>query len=93
MMRSPLFDILRRSLLMSSISPTKPRKIAEVDDWHFETDVAIVGFGGAGACAAASVAICSPSGAGMLFCGALGGSLCGGIVEIIYHDCIGACRG
>ncbi len=46
-----------------------------------------------GACAAASVAICSPSGPGMLFCGALGGSLCGGIVEIIYHDCIGACRG
>lgn len=33
-------------------TPTHPRRLADVDRWSFETDVAIVGFGGAGACAA-----------------------------------------
>jgi succinate dehydrogenase/fumarate reductase flavoprotein subunit len=32
--------------------PTRPRRLEEVHQWHLETDVAIVGFGGAGACAA-----------------------------------------
>ena len=41
---------------MSSARPTHPRRLAEVDSWHFETDVAIVGFGGAGACAAIEAA-------------------------------------
>lgn len=41
---------------MARISPTKPRRFAEVDSWHIETDVAIVGFGGAGACAAIEAA-------------------------------------
>ncbi len=33
-------------------SPTHPRHASEVTQWDIETDVAIVGFGGAGACAA-----------------------------------------
>jgi len=33
-------------------TPTRPRRTSDVDQWDFETDVAIVGFGGAGACAA-----------------------------------------
>ncbi len=33
-------------------TPTRPRRLSDVEQWHFETDVAIVGFGGAGACAA-----------------------------------------
>jgi succinate dehydrogenase/fumarate reductase flavoprotein subunit len=37
---------------LSSTRPTKPRRAQEISEWHFETDVAIVGFGGAGACAA-----------------------------------------
>jgi 3-oxo-5alpha-steroid 4-dehydrogenase len=37
---------------MSQTRPTKPRKADDVEQWHLETDVAIVGFGGAGACAA-----------------------------------------
>jgi len=37
---------------MSPTSPTKPRKANDVEQWHLETEVAIVGFGGAGACAA-----------------------------------------
>jgi len=35
-----------------STTPTRPRRLADVREWHHETDVAIVGFGGAGACAA-----------------------------------------
>jgi succinate dehydrogenase/fumarate reductase flavoprotein subunit len=31
---------------------TRPRRLATVESWDIETDVAIVGFGGAGACAA-----------------------------------------
>ncbi|NRB39634.1 MAG: FAD-dependent oxidoreductase [Pseudomonadales bacterium] len=33
-------------------SPTQPRKLSTVSSWDFETDIAIVGYGGAGACAA-----------------------------------------
>ena len=32
--------------------PTKPVKFNSIDEWHYSTDVAVVGFGGAGACAA-----------------------------------------
>lgn len=37
-------------------SPTHPRRVQNVSEWHLETDVAIVGFGGAGACAAIEAA-------------------------------------
>jgi 3-oxo-5alpha-steroid 4-dehydrogenase len=33
-------------------SPTRPRRVQNITEWHTETDIAIVGFGGAGACAA-----------------------------------------
>lgn len=33
-------------------TPTRPRRSSNVHQWDIETDVAIVGFGGAGACAA-----------------------------------------
>lgn len=33
-------------------TPTRPRRSSNVNQWEIETDVAIVGFGGAGACAA-----------------------------------------
>ena len=36
--------------------PTQPRRLADVEEWFHETDVAIVGFGGAGACAAIEAA-------------------------------------
>ena len=32
--------------------PTKPLKFSDIDEWHYETDVAVVGYGGAGSCAA-----------------------------------------
>jgi succinate dehydrogenase/fumarate reductase flavoprotein subunit len=35
-----------------SASPSHPRRLHDVASWDIETDVAIVGFGGAGACAA-----------------------------------------
>lgn len=38
------------------LSPTRPRRLRNVKDWDLETDVAIVGFGGAGACAAIEAA-------------------------------------
>jgi succinate dehydrogenase/fumarate reductase flavoprotein subunit len=41
---------------MSQISPTHPRRFEDIDHWHMETDVAIVGFGGAGGCAAIEAA-------------------------------------
>ena len=41
---------------MSQISPTHPRRLADIDTWHAETDVAVVGFGGAGGCAAIEAA-------------------------------------
>jgi len=37
-------------------SPSKPRKRSDILGWDFETDVAVVGFGGAGACAAIEAA-------------------------------------
>ncbi len=36
----------------NSSSPIKPVQMNQVSNWDFETDVAIVGFGGAGSCAA-----------------------------------------
>ena len=36
--------------------PTRPRKAAEIAHWDIETEVAIVGFGGAGSCAAIEAA-------------------------------------
>ncbi len=36
----------------SKSTPTHPKKLASVESWDMETDVAIVGFGGAGSCAA-----------------------------------------
>ena len=36
----------------SKTTPSRPRRAQDVDHWELETDVAIVGFGGAGACAA-----------------------------------------
>jgi 3-oxo-5alpha-steroid 4-dehydrogenase len=37
---------------MADTTPTQPRRVAQVAQWDSETDVAIIGFGGAGACAA-----------------------------------------
>jgi 3-oxo-5alpha-steroid 4-dehydrogenase len=37
-------------------SPSHPRKLAAVSTWDLETDVAVVGFGGAGGCAAIEAA-------------------------------------
>ncbi len=37
-------------------SPTHPRKASDVSQWDRETDIAIVGFGGAGGCAAIEAA-------------------------------------
>jgi 3-oxo-5alpha-steroid 4-dehydrogenase len=36
----------------TKIGPNHPRKLKDVSHWDIETDVAIVGFGGAGSCAA-----------------------------------------
>lgn len=37
---------------VNKATPSKPRKLKDVTTWDIETDVAIIGFGGAGACAA-----------------------------------------
>jgi NADPH-dependent 2,4-dienoyl-CoA reductase/sulfur reductase-like enzyme len=37
-------------------NPSQPRKLRDVAQWDRETDVAIVGFGGAGGCAAIEAA-------------------------------------
>ena len=37
-------------------TPARPVLLKDVPQWDFETDVAIVGFGGAGACAALEAA-------------------------------------
>ena len=37
-------------------TPTRPRRLSAVEQWDIETDIAIVGFGGAGACAAIEAA-------------------------------------
>ena len=36
--------------------PTRATKLSEVESWDIETDVAVVGFGGAGSCAAIEAA-------------------------------------
>lgn len=40
----------------TAIQPTRPIRVEHVSSWDIETDVAIVGFGGAGACAAIEAA-------------------------------------
>lgn len=42
--------------MSAKTSPTLPRRLQDVQQWHMETDVAIVGFGGAGGCAALEAA-------------------------------------
>ena len=42
--------------MTAKTSPTQPRRLADIAEWHMETDVAIVGFGGAGGCAAIEAA-------------------------------------
>ena len=36
--------------------PTKPLRFNSIDEWHHTTDVAVVGYGGAGSCAAIEAA-------------------------------------
>ena len=40
----------------SQTMATRPRRFEDVDHWDIETDVAVVGFGGAGGCAAIEAA-------------------------------------
>jgi len=40
----------------SKATPSHPRRMRDVSHWDMETDVAIVGFGGAGGCAAIAAA-------------------------------------
>ena len=42
--------------MSAKTSPTLPRRLSDVQEWHMEVDVAIVGFGGAGGCAALEAA-------------------------------------
>lgn len=42
--------------MTTKATPTKPKKLSEITYWDIETDVAIMGFGGAGACAAIEAA-------------------------------------
>jgi 3-oxo-5alpha-steroid 4-dehydrogenase len=42
--------------MSAKTTPTQPRRARNIDEWHMETDVAIVGFGGAGGCAAIEAA-------------------------------------
>ncbi len=42
--------------MSAKTSPTQPRHARDIEEWDLETDVAIVGFGGAGGCAAIEVA-------------------------------------
>ena len=37
-------------------NPSQPRKVSDIQHWDLETDIAIVGFGGAGGCAAIEAA-------------------------------------
>ena len=41
---------------MPKTNPSQPRKASDVAHWDRETDIAIVGFGGAGGCAAIEAA-------------------------------------
>ena len=40
----------------SKSNPSHPRKSSDIDQWDIETEVAIIGFGGAGGCAAIAAA-------------------------------------
>jgi 3-oxo-5alpha-steroid 4-dehydrogenase len=42
--------------MSAKTSPTQPRRLSEIMEWHSETDIAIIGFGGAGGCAALEAA-------------------------------------
>ena len=42
--------------MSAATTPIQARKVSEIEQWHMETEVAIVGFGGAGGCAAIAVA-------------------------------------
>lgn len=42
--------------MAAKTSPTRPRRLGDVGEWHMETDIAVVGFGGAGGCAAIEAA-------------------------------------
>jgi len=42
--------------MSAKTSPTQPRRLSEITDWQRETDIAIIGFGGAGGCAALEAA-------------------------------------
>ncbi|MBM7424296.1 FAD-dependent oxidoreductase [Spongiibacter marinus] len=55
-------------------SPSKPLRASDVSNWDIETDVAIVGFGGAGACAAIEAADAGASVALFELASASGGS-------------------
>lgn len=37
-------------------NPIKPKQAKDIQHWHIETDIAVIGFGGAGACAALEAA-------------------------------------
>ena len=50
---------------MTGYSPFRPRPVGEVPQWDFETDVAIIGFGATGACAA--IEACTAGAEVMLF--------------------------
>ena len=55
-------------------SPSNPLRASDVSNWDIETDVAIVGFGGAGACAAIEAADAGASVALFELASASGGS-------------------
>jgi hypothetical protein len=56
-MRAFDFFTVRISLMSETrYTPARPVLLKDVPQWDFETDVAIVGFGGAGACAALEAA-------------------------------------
>ena len=63
-------------------SPSRVRKASEVKQWHRETDVAIVGFGGAGGCAAIEVASAGSSAIIFEVASASGGSTAMSSAEI-----------
>jgi succinate dehydrogenase/fumarate reductase flavoprotein subunit len=42
--------------MSAKTTPTLPRRLKDVDEWHMESDVVVIGYGGAGACAALEAA-------------------------------------
>jgi len=44
--------------MAAKTSPTQPRRERDIKEWQLETDIAVVGFGGAGGCAAIEAADC-----------------------------------